>query len=118
MTKPSSRYQITEEQGYRDTTVTTRSGLRIHTIFLLSLPFERVLEIIEEEEQLAREKGKTLAYTSIVEDEIDAESLVVTSGFVPQIRRLRRITGYLSELSNFNEAKKDELAARKAHVEV
>lgn len=32
------------------------------------------------------------------------------------IKRVRRITGYLSEVDNFNDAKKAELAQRKSHM--
>ena len=33
-----------------------------------------------------------------------------------KIKRLRRITGYLSDMVNFNDAKKEELAQRHVHM--
>lgn len=77
---------------------------------------EEVRHIASEEANAWRidHPGKKIARIEITHD---------VGGFVnvrtverSPIKRLRRITGYLSNLDNFNDAKRDELSERKAHV--
>ena len=70
-------------------------------------------EIVDQEIEIWRQAGKTLAEvrTSWSDDEIMVESLERSP-----IKRLRRITGYLSAIDNFNDAKKAELRDRVAHT--
>lgn len=53
---------------------------------------------------------------SKIEITVDGDELVIHTREKSPIKRVRRITGYLSELTNFNEAKKAEAVAREAHV--
>lgn len=48
--------------------------------------------------------------------EIDGTEVIVRSSERSPIRRVRRITGYLSEVGNFNDAKRAELKERSAHA--
>lgn len=47
---------------------------------------------------------------------IDGEEVTIKSFEKSPIKRIRRITGYLSEVSNFNDAKRAELADRSIHM--
>lgn len=49
----------------------------------------------------------------LIGDEVDVKSYEKSP-----ISRVRRITGYCVKISNMNEAKKAEIAARKVHFEV
>jgi anaerobic ribonucleoside-triphosphate reductase activating protein len=48
--------------------------------------------------------------------EIDGDEIVISTDERSPIRRVRRITGYLSEVDNFNPAKKSELSNRVMHL--
>lgn len=55
--------------------------------------------------------------TSVTVTEVDADTVEVTAEMPASvIARPRRITGYLSEVSNWNNAKKAELKDRKLHI--
>lgn len=47
--------------------------------------------------------------------DIEGEDLVIYSAPKTNIRRTRRITGYLSNVDNFNDAKRAEMEARVTH---
>ena len=70
----------------------------------------------EEARQYAKEEIKTnpkmLASIEIMPD---LDFAVIRGLEKSPIRRIRRITGYLSEIGNFNEAKKAELSERQVH---
>lgn len=51
-----------------------------------------------------------------IDIEIDGEELIVRTWERSPIKRLRRITGYISNIENFNDAKLSELAERDSHV--
>lgn len=70
-------------------------------------------KILNEEKALYIAQGKTLAEIelSLADDEI-----IVKSYAASPIRRIRRITGYLSEEHNFNNAKQAELSERISHA--
>ncbi|WP_371375394.1 anaerobic ribonucleoside-triphosphate reductase [Sporomusa aerivorans] len=74
---------------------------------------EEIRAIVSEEIQLWKGKGKELAAVqlSIQEDEI-----VVKAVERSPIKRVRRITGYLSTEDRFNSAKQAELTDRRAHL--
>lgn len=58
-------------------------------------------------------KGKTLGKVVL---EADGSDIIIKAYEKSPIRRIRRITGYLSEVSNFNDAKRAELAGRVIHA--
>jgi hypothetical protein len=66
----------------------------------------------DEEIELWVKKGKKLDKVII---EIDGMEAVVRGYELSPIKRVRRITGYLSEAANFNDAKRAELKARMVH---
>lgn len=70
-------------------------------------------EIIAEERLLWRAKQKPIAR---VELRLDGDEITVIATERSPIRRVRRITGYLSNVENFNDAKRDEVNARFKHV--
>lgn len=76
------------------------------------MTWEEATQYAEEEIGLWREKGKLL---DRVEIETDGGDVIVTAKEKSPIRRVRRITGYLSELTNFNDAKQAELGGRMVH---
>jgi hypothetical protein len=79
-------------------------------------PFEMTPEeagqYAEEEIGLWRQKGKAL---DRVEIQTDGGYVIVKGQEKSPIRRIRRITGYLSEVHNFNDAKQSELEERTVH---
>lgn len=74
---------------------------------------EEIREIVAEEQQLWQCKGKELAAVqlSVQGDEIEVKAVERSP-----IKRVRRITGYLSTEDRFNSAKQAELADRCAHM--
>jgi anaerobic ribonucleoside-triphosphate reductase activating protein len=68
--------------------------------------------IVEEEITLWKERRKELARVELA---IDGENIVIKAIEKSPVRRVRRITGYLSNMENFNDAKQDELQARYKH---
>ncbi len=73
---------------------------------------EETNNIMLEEMEYWQGKGKELHRLTITEE--DGE-IVVMSVPHQKIKRIRRITGYLSEVNNFNEAKQAELKDRVKH---
>lgn len=67
------------------------------------------------EEELGRwaETNKQLGLVVI---EVDGTEVVVRSSERSPIRRVRRITGYLSEVASFNDAKRAELKQKVVHA--
>jgi len=47
--------------------------------------------------------------------EMDGDMLILRAIELSRIKRIRRITGYLSEVGNFNDAKQAELTEREIH---
>ncbi len=74
-------------------------------------PKEAAAYLAEEKEQW-RAKGKELGKMILT---LDGNEVVIQSSEKSPIKRIRRITGYLSESSNFNAAKQAELDARVIH---
>jgi len=74
---------------------------------------EEAVHYVEEELSLWKERRKTLGRVEIklLEDgEVEIKSFEKSS-----IKRVRRITGYLSTVDRFNDAKRAELADRVTH---
>ncbi|MBP2652615.1 MAG: anaerobic ribonucleoside triphosphate reductase [Firmicutes bacterium] len=70
---------------------------------------DEALEYAKDEIKDWEEKGKRLESVSL---SLDNEDVVITAREWSHIRRIRRITGYLSEVTNFNDAKRAELSDR------
>jgi anaerobic ribonucleoside-triphosphate reductase activating protein len=73
---------------------------------------EEINHFIAEEQQLWRSRNKRLGQ---VELSIDQEEVIVKATEKSPIRRVRRITGYLSSIDNFNDAKVAECSDRAKH---
>lgn len=74
---------------------------------------QEIREIVAEELKLWKKRGKDLASVqlSIQGDEIEVKAVERSP-----IKRIRRITGYLSTEDRFNSPKQAELADRVAHL--
>ncbi|SDD39631.1 anaerobic ribonucleoside-triphosphate reductase [Sporomusa acidovorans] len=70
-------------------------------------------DIVAEEQKLWGKKGKKIAKIELT---IDGQEVVVKTTERSPITRTRRITGYLSTVDRFNDAKVAELNARVVHV--
>jgi anaerobic ribonucleoside-triphosphate reductase activating protein len=79
----------------------------------VSIPQEVLVQEVANERVLWLAKNKVLGRIVFTIDK-DGEIDVVASSKEP-IRRLRRITGYLSNVDNFNDAKKIEMEKRFIH---
>jgi len=73
---------------------------------------EEAKQYVAEELQNWKNKGKILGKMIL---ELDQDEVVIKAFEKSPIRRIRRITGYLSEQTNFNDAKQAELAERVVH---
>lgn len=74
---------------------------------------EEIRAIVDEELKLWKRKGKELAEVRLT---IEGEEIVVKAVERSPIKRVRRITGYLSTEDRFNAAKQAELSDRRAHI--
>jgi hypothetical protein len=72
-----------------------------------------IQKVVQDEIKIWTSKNKTLAKIELL---LDGENIVVTAIEKSPIRRVRRITGYLSNMENFNDAKLSELNNRIKHV--
>ena len=68
---------------------------------------------VEAEKIIWMQKGKKLARVEIT---LDGDYVLITSTEKSPITRLRRITGYLSKLSSFNDSKAAEHKDRVKHI--
>ena len=78
-----------------------------------TLTDEEITLLVTEEQALWRQRNKTIASMEIARE---GEELVINASEKSPIRRVRRITGYLSNIDNFNDAKKQECQKRLVHV--
>lgn len=78
-----------------------------------SLTSEEIAILVQEEQALWHERNKTIAYMEIARE---GEELIINASEKSPIRRVRRITGYLSNIDNFNDAKKQECEKRFVHA--
>ena len=74
---------------------------------------EEIHAILEEERKLWETKGKELGAMNLT---IEGEEIVVKAVERSPIKRIRRITGYLSTDDRFNSAKQSELVDRRPHI--
>ncbi|QDR80221.1 anaerobic ribonucleoside-triphosphate reductase [Sporomusa termitida] len=72
-----------------------------------------VRQILAEEQALWLAKGKTLGKLELV---VDGDEIVVRAVERSPIKRIRRITGYLSTEDRFNSSKQAELADRRSQL--
>ncbi|MDT8900051.1 hypothetical protein [Anaeroselena agilis] len=75
---------------------------------------EEFQTICAEEVELWKARQRAI---STIEISVDGDELVVFTREKSPIKRLRRITGYLSDLTAFNDAKQAEEAVRYKHVQ-
>jgi len=71
-----------------------------------------IIQLIMEEKMLWESQNKKLGK---VELEIEQDEIVIKASEKSPIRRVRRITGYLSDIDNFNDAKVSECNDRTNH---
>lgn len=74
---------------------------------------EEIRAIVAEELQLWKKRNKELAQVQL---KIEGEEIIVKAVERSPIKRVRRITGYLSTEDRFNSAKQAELSDRHAHI--
>jgi hypothetical protein len=74
---------------------------------------EEAAGYVKQELELWKTKGKMLGKVTL---QIDGDEVVIQAVEKSPIRRIRRITGYLSEQHNFNDAKQAELKERFVHA--
>lgn len=85
----------------------------INVVAAPELSDHEIHKVVNDEIKIWTSKNKTLAK---VELSLDGENILVTAIEKSPIRRVRRITGYLSNMENFNDAKLSELNNRVQHV--
>ncbi len=68
---------------------------------------------VKEEIELWKSKGKMLGQVII---NVEGDDVIIKAIEKSPIKRIRRITGYLSEQHNFNDAKQAELKERIVHA--
>lgn len=78
-----------------------------------SLSNKEVTTLVMDEIKLWQERNKTLG---AVELSLDGECVIIRGSEKSPIRRVRRITGYLSTVDQFNDAKRAECNDRKTHA--
>lgn len=86
-----------------DVTITADEAISEHEI----------RQILAEERLIWLEKHKTLGRLEL---SIDGDEIVIKAFERSPIKRIRRITGYLSTEDRFNAAKQSELADRRAQL--
>ena len=77
-----------------------------------ALTVAEMTSIVEDELKMWKDNQKELARVELT---LDGDNVVVKAVEKSPVRRVRRITGYLSNMENFNDAKQDELGARYKH---
>ena len=74
---------------------------------------EEIAYFVAEEKRLWEGKNKKLGKLELG---LDGEEIVIKATEKSPIRRVRRITGYLSSFDNFNDAKVAECNERSKHI--
>lgn len=85
----------------------------IHIAADPSFTSDEIAMLVAEEQAIWGEQNKAIAYMEIARD---GEEVVISAAEKSPIRRVRRITGYLSNIDNFNDAKKQECEKRVVHA--
>lgn len=78
-----------------------------------NIPKEELLIYISQEKEHYQKKHKDIASMKV---RVDGDEVEIESYERSPIIRTRRITGYLSTVDRFNDAKRAELKARVAHA--
>lgn len=86
--------------------------MKINLLNPVSLNEKEIEYIRNMAQKEAEEKGEEILYINVWEE--DGE-LCFQPIYKRKIKRVRRITGYFSEINNFNDAKKAEVRDRVAH---
>lgn len=86
--------------------------MNIHITSDPKIPQPEVDLIVAQEQELYLSQDKILAEIELM---LENDEIIVKSYEASPIRRVRRITGYLSEEHNFNAAKQAELHNRVSH---
>ncbi|MDT8903150.1 anaerobic ribonucleoside-triphosphate reductase [Anaeroselena agilis] len=74
---------------------------------------EEIVTLVHDEIRLWHQRNKTLG---AIELTLDGESIIIRGHEKSPIRRVRRITGYLSTVDQFNDAKRAECQDREVHA--
>ena len=77
------------------------------------LSMEEVMQYPADEQEEWNAKGKELARIELI---LDSDMVIIKAVEKSPVKRVRRITGYLSNMENFNDAKQDELSQRYQHI--
>ena len=77
------------------------------------LSMEEVMQYLADEQEEWNAKGKELARIELI---LDSDMVIIKAVEKSPVKRVRRITGYLSNMENFNDGKKAELAERYKHM--
>lgn len=85
----------------------------VEVIAAAGITDEEIKEIVAEERRMWKNKEKELAAVQL---RIQGDEIEVRAVERSPIKRVRRITGYLSTEDRFNSAKQAELADRWAHM--
>jgi hypothetical protein len=78
-----------------------------------TLSREEIIHLVAEEKRIWETRNKQIG---LLELAIDGEEVVIKATEKSPIRRVRRITGYLSVIDNFNNAKAAECNDRVQHI--
>jgi hypothetical protein len=79
----------------------------------VSIPQEVLVQEVANERIIWLAKNKVLGRMVFT---IEGDEILIEAFELSKIRRTARITGYLSNVDNFNLSKKKELEARKPHI--
>lgn len=77
------------------------------------MPEKEAMLYVKEEIEQWKQKGKAIDRIQL---SLENDEVVIRAFEKSPIRRVRRITGYLSDATNFNDAKRAELADRVIHT--
>ena len=77
------------------------------------LSMEEAMQYLADEQEEWKVSGKELARIELI---LDGDMVIVKAVEKSPVKRVRRITGYLSNMENFNDGKKAELAERYKHM--
>ena len=81
--------------------------------YAAELTRDEAVEIVLAEIEAWEKTGKELASVDL---KLDGDEIIIKATEKSPIRRVRRITGYLSNMENFNDAKQAELSQRYQHI--
>jgi len=80
-----------------------------------ALTNEEITAFVDAEIEQWKKQNKEIARLELA---VDGEEVVIKAVEKSPVRRVRRITGYLSSVDNFNDAKRQECENRVSHLTV